>query len=92
MRYNSIYRVKTATESIPSLGEIANRDSDLYITYNGADRLDLISHRVYGDSQYWWVILAANEYQIEFDIIEGEILRVPYPLMDVLADMRENIE
>jgi len=92
MRYNSVYKVKTVTDSIPPLGIIADRETDIYITYNGADRLDMISYRVYGDPQYWWVILAANEYQIEFDIEEGEILKVPYPLSDVLNNMRENIE
>ena len=92
MRYNNVYKVRSATQAIPPLGTVVDRETDLYIPYNGADRLDTISYRVYGDPQYWWVILAANEYQIEFDIIEGEILRIPYPLTDVLNDMRDNIE
>lgn len=66
------------------MGTIISQPTDLYITYRSSDRLDLISNRIYGDSQYWWVILAANEYQIEFDIVAGEILRIPYPLPPVL--------
>lgn len=91
MRYKNIYKIKSETEAIPPLGEIQHRESDLYIPYNGADRLDSISYRTYNDPQYWWVILAANEYQIEFDIVEGEILRVPFPLSSALQDMKENV-
>ena len=90
-RYNNIFKVDAATDNIPALGIIPELESDVYLMYNSADRLDLISYRVYGDSQYWWVILGANEYQIEFDIDPGEILRIPYPLSDALAAIRKNI-
>ena len=91
-RYKDIFNVQAATDRLPFVGEIEYRETDVYVTFNSADRLDLVSHRVYGDSQYWWVILYANGYQIEFDIDDGEILRVPYPLSDVLSDIRENID
>ena len=90
-RYNNILKTTAATDNIPAVGEIPELETDVYLMYNSADRLDLISYRVYGDPQYWWVILSANEYQIEFDIEPGEILRIPYPLSTAIAAMRKNI-
>jgi nucleoid-associated protein YgaU len=90
-RYKSIYNITTATQHIPSTGEIMKRETDLHITFNASDRLDLISYRVYNDPQYWWVILAANGFQLEFEIEDGEILRIPYPLADAMVDIKRNI-
>jgi hypothetical protein len=90
-RYKNIFNVKSAQDIMPSMGEIPRMNSDVYITYISSDRLDLISNRIYGDPQYWWLILAANGYQIEFDIESGEILRVPYPLVDAINSIRKNI-
>ena len=67
--------------------KIENRDSDVYIEYSDHDRLDLISFRIYNDPSYWWLILHANGYQLEFDIEPGELLRVPYPLELALRDI-----
>lgn len=91
-RYNNIYNITSATQHIPAIGVIPELGTDLYIQYNSSDRLDLISYRVYDDPQYWWVILAANGYQIEFDIEDGEILRVPFPLSDAINNIRENVQ
>jgi len=88
-RYENIFDVRTATENIKPIGNISDRESDIYIQFNSADRLDQISNRVYGDPQYWWLILAANEYQLEFDIVPGEILKIPYPLSDVIVEIKK---
>lgn len=90
-RYKSIFKIEKATDRPSATTVIENRETDIFLTYNAADRLDLISHRVYGNPQYWWVILAANGYEIEFDIDEGEILRIPYPLTDAIRDIKGNI-
>ncbi len=89
-RYKKVFNIQSVKDTIPPIGHILERESDIYITYNSADRLDLISYRVYDDPKYWWVILAANGYQLEFDIESGEILRIPIPLSDVLSDIRKN--
>ena len=90
-RYSNVFDIKTAKDNIPPVKEISNRESDIYIQFNSTDRLDLVSHRVYGDPQYWWIILGANDYQLEFDIVDGELLRIPYPLVDVLNEIRESV-
>ncbi len=91
-RYDEIFKIRSATDVIPSFGEIPTSNTDVYITYKSSDRLDLISNRIYGDPKYWWVILAANNYQIEFEIETGEILRVPYPLMDTIEYIRNKLD
>ena len=67
---------------------INNRETDIYLEINDQDRLDLISYRIYGDPTYWWLILRANGYQIEFDIEAGELIRIPFPLELALNDIR----
>lgn len=38
---------------------------------------DLISYRIYGDTQYWWIILAYNGKTSYLDIKNGEELIFP---------------
>ncbi len=67
--------------------KINRRETDVYIEINDQDRFDRISYRAYGDPQYWWLILQANGYQIEFDVEAGELIRIPYPLSAALSDI-----
>jgi hypothetical protein len=89
-RYKKILGVTDSTQNAPAMGIIPQLETDMYIPYHSHDRLDVMSYRIYRDPQYWWVILAANAYQIEFDIVEGEILRIPYPLSSALAAIKDN--
>ncbi len=66
---------------------IKYRSTDVYIEYNAEDRLDLISNRYYNNPAYYFVILHANDYSIEFDIEDGELLRIPIPLNLALLDV-----
>jgi len=89
-RYKDTFKIKSAKQQPKAIGSIPIKDTDLYVTYNSSDRLDLISYRVYSDPKYWWVILSANGYKLEFDIEDGEILRIPYPLSDAINAIRKN--
>ena len=74
--------------SLMPMFKIDERDTDVYMEYNLTTRLDTLSHKVYGSANYWWIILAANpKYPLEFDIPLGEILRIPFPLNDVLVEI-----
>ena len=57
-------------------------------------RLDIISYNYYNDSNYGWLILQANpEYgSMEYDIPDGAMLRIPYPLNESIEDYRKSIE
>lgn len=90
-RYADFLDVSMPNENVKDF-TILHRDTDVFIPYHEADRLDLISDRYYGSPEYWWVILSANDYQLEFDIEAGEILRIPYPLNEVIAEIRRQVK
>jgi nucleoid-associated protein YgaU len=48
------------------------------------DRLDLLAHRYYGDSEYWWVIALANRIEDPFALTIGQRLRVPADVKAIL--------
>jgi len=85
-----IFTVNNQILSIPSI-KISNRDTDKYIQYDiNSSRLDRVSASAYGDDTYGWLILLANpEYYFEFDIPYGTVLRVPFPLDDVLFEFQQ---
>lgn len=75
-------------------GEIPEKDSDKFITYQkGITRLDQVSYEYYGSSNYAWLILQANaKYgSLEFRIPDGAELRIPYPLNVSLSDYQNSI-
>lgn len=51
----------------------------IYKVINEASRPDLISYKLYGFTQYWWVILFYNNLVDSEDIVNGMELR--YPLL-----------
>lgn len=67
---------------------ISNRITDIYLTYNPKiTRLDRIAADIYKDDTLYWLILIANpQYYMEFDIPINSIIRVPFPLNDVLSE------
>ncbi len=81
-------------EIIPSI-KIYHKDSDLTEIYEqGKSRLDLISYKYYGDANYDWLIMMANpEYgSLEFNIPDGAVLRIPYPLNITIENYNNAIE
>ena len=48
------------------------------------DRLDVLSHKYYGDADYWWVIALANRIQDPFSLTVGQRLRVPIHVKSIL--------
>lgn len=68
---------------------ISNRSTDKFVTYDRAkNRLDYIAGQIYNDETFWRLIMWANpEYFLEFDIPSGTVIRVPYPLNDVISEV-----
>ena len=86
-RYSKIKNLAKEKSTFPPV-DIRTRTSDLFITLTRGNRFDLISQDVYEHPDYWWVILLANsQYANEFEIPLGEVIRVPYPLNDVLDEI-----
>jgi hypothetical protein len=73
--------------------KISFRKTDKYITYRkNMMRFDSIAGEIYEDETLWRLILWGNpEYFIEFDIPDNTIIRIPYPLNDVLAEVNNFI-
>lgn len=62
--------------------------SDKYEYWNTEySRLDKLSNKFYGNPFYDFLILYANKiYLNEFDIPDGALLRIPFPLVKAKAD------
>jgi len=71
---------------------IPNNPTDKYLEWNvGRSRMDKISQTYYNTPFYDWLILYANpQYVSEFDIPDGVIIRVPFPL-ETARSQYENI-
>ena len=56
--------------------------------------MDNISYKYYKDANYDWLIMMANpEYgSMEFEIPDGSLLRIPYPLGVSLDDYNNKVE
>ena len=68
--------------------KIPKKNTDFYET-----RLDLLSYDYYGNGDYAWLIMQANpEYgSMEFEIPDGVMLRIPYPLDDAISSYEQGI-
>jgi hypothetical protein len=73
--------------------KIKERTTDYFRVYNSnKTRLDRISAEVYEDDGYGWLILLANpDYAMEFDIPINTVLRIPFPLREVLTEVESKI-
>lgn len=59
--------------------EIPYSDTDTYVTLNliYSKRIDLLAWDLYGNPNYFWVILLANNLDYPSDLYEGLTIRVP---------------
>jgi len=90
MPYNfySLLKNNDNLRNMPQV-EIDRRVTDKSVTYNKQkNRLDTIAGKIYEDETFWRLILWANpEYFLEFDIPDDTVIRVPYPLQDVINEV-----
>ena len=79
---------------VPFIG-IPAKPTDKKVIYKaGKSRLDKIS-QVYYDSPYFgWLIMEANPGigSLEFDIPDGRVLTVPFPLVTSLQDYKQRAD
>jgi len=48
-------------------------------------RPDLLSYRIYGKTQYWWILMFYNDYLTPEDIVTGNLVK--YPSLNDLEDL-----
>lgn len=73
---------------IPFSG-ISERNTDIPVPYyQGVSRLYLLSEEYYGSPDHEQLILLANpEWLSEHDIVDGTMLRIPFPLEAALFEL-----
>ncbi len=49
------------------------------------DAIDAIARRYLGDESLWWTVLDVNPVRYPFDLVPGELLRLPDPGLSTRA-------
>jgi len=86
-RYEILTNSNGTTDPMPFV-TIPMNQSDKYENWNTEySRLDKLSQKYYGNPFYDFLILYANpEFMSEFDIPDGQLIRIPFPLQKVKSD------
>jgi len=66
---------------------IPRAQTDIYLVSNSGDRLDILSHKYYGDQSLWWIIAVANSLGKQGMIVPpGLQLRIPTNISEIQAN------
>jgi hypothetical protein len=85
-RYAILVNSNGTTDMMPFV-QLPVNQSDKFESWNTEySRLDKLSNKYYGNPFYDFLILYANGYMSEFDIPDGTLIRIPFPLAKVKAD------
>jgi hypothetical protein len=53
-----------------------------------SDRIDILAQKFYGDQTLGWVIMCANpQYFHEWEVNQGDEIRIPFPLERILSEL-----
>jgi len=86
-RYAILINDDGTTEPMPFVDLPANQSDKFEYWNTEFSRLDKLSQKYYGNPFYDFLILYANgDYISEFDIPDGALIRIPFPLQKVKAD------
>ncbi len=88
----NIYDYFPNNENVPFI-TISNRNSDKREYFKeGITTYDSLSYKFYGSSLYGRIISMANpEFNDEFSIADGSVIRIPFPINDVTNEIIEKI-
>lgn len=86
-RYEIFKNQDGTTDQLPYVPLVRN-SSDKYETWKGGfSRLDKVAKRYYGNEFFDFLILWGNpQYLSEFDIEDGDLIRIPFPLEKAKSD------
>lgn len=92
-RYSILENDDGTTDPMPFV-HIPERQSDKYEYWNsGFSRLDKLAQKYYGNPFFDFFILYANpEFVSEFDIPDGTLIRIPFPINRVKSDYENKLE
>lgn len=91
-RYRQLITPQRTMQTVPAI-TISKRDTDKFVIYNSDKmRFDTIAADIYGDDLYSWLISLANpQYPLEFDIPNNTVIRVAFPLNDVVSEYEQKV-
>lgn len=83
---------QTSMANMPAI-TIQPRESDKRVIYDKKrTRLDRIAGDIYQEEEYWRLIMWGNpDYDIEFDIPDGTVIRIPFPKEEVEKEVAQQI-
>jgi len=93
-RYKTIRRTVTE-DGVPYIQnpvypDIPETSEDIYLITTAGDRYDILAQQFYGNTDYWWIIAAANNSTRDSLYIEpGVQIRVP-AFRDAVLDRYES--
>ncbi|NJO61969.1 MAG: hypothetical protein HC836_28120 [Richelia sp. RM2_1_2] len=92
-RYEIYRNADGSIDQLPFI-PISTSNNDKYEEWIiGRSRMDKLSQKFYNDPFYDFFILFANpEYISEFDIPEGVLVRIPFPLDRVKKEYEDGLE
>lgn len=65
-------------------------DNDFYIISQAGDRLDMLAHKYYGNTNLWWIIAVTNNLNdANFFVEEGIQLRIPADVAKISAELKK---
>jgi hypothetical protein len=92
-RYNE-FLIDGQQTIVPYINLPSKSTDKKYIYRVGLTRMDKISQQYYGTPTFGWLILVANPIYggQEWNIPDGSILTIPYPLVTSLQDYKNELE
>jgi len=86
-RYRNIPTVEDGrsygTMSFPSKADLDSIDN-IRVRVSRATRLDILAFKYLGAGEYWWVIAVLNDLDSMFSATDGQVLKIPVDVQDVL--------
>jgi len=91
-RYND-FRINGEVKPIPGI-TLRPSDTDKRVVYKlGKTRLDILSQEYYNNPYHGFLIMLANPKfgGLEFDIPDGEIIRIPFPFTAAIEEYNNQV-
>lgn len=88
------FRNNGSVKTVPGI-KLFPKTTDKQLVYRkGKTRLDILSQEYYNSPFYGFLILLANPQfgGLEFNINDGEIIRIPFPLQSTLEQYNFEVE
>ena len=88
------FSINGQSQTVPFVS-IPSKTTDKKVIYKlGKSRMDKYSEEYYSSPYFGWLIMAANPQYggLEWNIPDGRILIIPYPLVASLQDYKQAVE